>query len=77
MPFFQGMKGRIALLVVLPTLAVAALAASAGVYSLWHLREARMQAALDAASFRAENMLTEGQARQKERLEVEAGRRLR
>jgi methyl-accepting chemotaxis protein len=62
-PFLQGLKGRIALLVILPTLAVALLAAGAGVYSLWQLRETRMQAALDAASFRAENMLTEGQVR--------------
>jgi methyl-accepting chemotaxis protein len=59
----RGLKGRIALLALLPMLAVAVLASAGGVYSLWHLRETRMQAALDAAAFRAENMLSEGQVR--------------
>jgi methyl-accepting chemotaxis protein len=61
--FFHGLKGRITLLALLPMLAVAILASAAAVYSLWQLRETRLQAALDAAAFRAENMLSEGQVR--------------
>ncbi len=61
--FLRGLKGRITMLALLPMLAVAILASAAGVYSLWQLRKARMQASLDAAAFRAENMLTEGQVR--------------
>jgi methyl-accepting chemotaxis protein len=60
---FRGLKGRIALLSLLPMLAVAVLASAAGVYSITQLRNARMQAALDAAVFRTENMLREGEVR--------------
>ncbi|MCX7371856.1 MAG: methyl-accepting chemotaxis protein [Alphaproteobacteria bacterium] len=63
MQFFAGLRGRIALLGVLPALAGAMLATMAGLYSLRDLRDDRMQAALDAAAFRAENMLNEGQVR--------------
>ena len=61
--FFRSLKGRIALLAVLPTLAVGILATAAGVFSLWQLRETRMHVAMDAAAARAQNELTDGQNR--------------
>lgn len=61
--FFRSLKGRIALLAVLPTLAVGVLATAAGVFSLWQLRETRMHVAMDAAAARAHNELTDGQNR--------------
>ncbi len=63
MRFMQGLRGRIALLGVLPALAGAVLATLAGLYSLRDLRDDRMQATLAAASERAENMLREGMVR--------------
>jgi len=60
MQFLSSLRGRIALLGVLPALAGAILATLAGLYSLRDLREDRMQASLAAASERSENMLHEG-----------------
>lgn len=63
MTFLSSLRGRIALLSVVPALAVGLLAVLASVQSLGQLRDSRLHAALEAAAENTEGMLQGGIAR--------------